>query len=77
MLDMNAHNVYQINIYPNLIVLFKAQTGTATSIFFNKFSEVNHNYPTSFTNSGSYSIPQSETKLTIFQFGEEVQFFGI
>ena len=35
--DMNALNVYQINIYQNLILLYKAHTCTAPSIFFNKF----------------------------------------
>ena len=37
MVDMNALNVYEINIYQNLILLYKAHTGTALSIFFNKF----------------------------------------
>ena len=54
MLGMYALNVYQINIYQNLILLYKAHTGTAPSIFFNKFSKINHNYPTSSKNSGNY-----------------------
>ena len=37
MLDMNAHIVYQINIYQNLILLYKAHKATTLSIFFNKF----------------------------------------
>ena len=47
MLDMNALNVFQISIYQNLILLYKAHTGTALPIFFNKFSKINHNYLTS------------------------------
>ena len=53
MLDMNALNVYQINIYQNLILLYKAHTGTAPLIFFNKFSKINHNYPLSSKSSGN------------------------
>ena len=63
MFDMNALNVYQLNIYQNLILLYKAHTG---SLFFNKFSKINHNYPRSSKNSGNYSIPISTTKLTNF-----------
>ena len=66
MLDMNALNVYQINMYQNLILLYKAHTGTALSIFFNKFSKINHNYPTSSQNSGNYTILKSTRKLTNF-----------
>ena len=47
MLDMNALNVHQINIYQNLILLYKAHRSTAQSIFLNKFSKINHNYLTS------------------------------
>ena len=34
MLDMNAFSFYQMNIYQNLIVLYKVNTNTAPSIFF-------------------------------------------
>ena len=44
MLDMNALIAYQINIYQNLILLYKAHTGTAPLIFFNTFSKINHSY---------------------------------
>ena len=37
MLDMNALNAYQINIYQNLILLDKVQTGAAPSMFFKSF----------------------------------------
>ena len=39
MFDMNALNVYQLNIYQNLILLYKAHTSTALLIFFTKFSK--------------------------------------
>ena len=66
MLDMNALNVYQINIYQNLILLYKAPTGTAPSIFFNKFSKINRNYPTSSKNSSNYTNLKSIMKLANF-----------
>ena len=37
MLARNALIVYQVNIYQNLILLYKAHAGTAPSIFFNNF----------------------------------------
>ena len=40
--------------------------GTAPSILFNKFSKINHNYPTSSKNSGNYSVPKPTMKLTNF-----------
>ena len=63
---MNAISVYQINIYQNLILFYKAHTGTAPLIFFNRFSKINHNYPTSSKNSGNYSIAKSKMTLTNF-----------
>ena len=66
MLDMNALNVYQINIYQNLILLYKAHTGTTPSIFLNKFSKINRNYPTSSKNRGKYTILKSTMKFKNF-----------
>ena len=63
-LDMNALNVYQINIFQNLVLLYKAHTGTAPLILFNKFSKINHNYLTSSKNRGNYTILKSTMKLT-------------
>ena len=71
MLDMNALSVYQINIYQNLILLYKAHTDTAPSIFCNKFSNVNHNYLTSSKNSGNYTILKSAMKLANFAIFKE------
>ena len=63
---MNALNVYQINIYQNLILFYKAHTDKAPSIFFNKFSKINHSYPTSSKNNDNYTIPKSTMKFTNF-----------
>ena len=66
MLDMNAVNAFQTNMYQNLILLYKAHAGTAPSIFFNKFSTINHNYPTSSNKCGNDTILKSTIKLTNF-----------
>ena len=71
MLDMNALNIYQINIYQNLILLYKAHAGTAPSMFFNKFSKINYNYSRSSKNRGNYIILKSAMKLTNFEFFKE------
>ena len=63
---MNVLDVYQIIIYQNLILLYKAHKCTAPSIFFNKFLKINHNYLASSKNSGNYSIPKPTMKLTSF-----------
>ena len=49
-----------------MIRRYKAHTGTAPSIFFNRFSKINHNCPTSSKNSGNYTIPKLTVKLTNF-----------
>ena len=49
-----------------MILLDKSHTGTASSTFFTKPSKVNHNYPTSYKNSGNYTILKSTMKLTNF-----------
>ena len=65
-LDINALNVYQKNIYQNLTLLYKVHTGTAPTIFFNKFSKINHKYPTISKNRGNYTILKSTMKLINF-----------
>ena len=66
MLGMNVPNVYQINIYQNLILLYKVHTGTAPSMFFNKPSKISHNYLTTSKNSGNYTILKLTIKLANF-----------
>ena len=46
-------------------------TGTAPSIFFNKFSSINHNYPTSAKTSGNSTIFNS-MKLTNFAISRRI-----
>ena len=76
MLDMNKLNVYQINMYQNLILLYKVHSGTTPSLFFNKL-KINHNYPTSSKCSGNYTNPKSPMKSTNFAISRRGQSFGI
>ena len=71
-LEMNARNAYQINMYQNLILLYKTHIGTTPLIFFNKFSKINDNYLTSSKNSSNYSIPKLKMKLTNFTISRRV-----
>ena len=49
-----------------MILLYKAHTGTAPPIFFNKLSKINHNYTASSENRCNYIILKSTMKLTNF-----------
>ena len=71
MIDLNLLNVYQINKHQHLILIYKAHTGTALSIFFHKFSKINHNYPTSPKTSGNSTIFNS-MKLTNFEISRRI-----
>ena len=73
MLDINALNVYRINLYQNLILIYKEPIGTAPSIIFNKFSKISHNYPTNYKNSGNDTTPKSTMKLTNFEISTRSQ----
>ena len=53
------HECIQWNIYQNLILLYKTHTGAASSIFFNKFSKINHNYLTSSKSISNYTFLKS------------------
>ena len=71
MIDLNALNVYKINKHQHLILIYKVHTGTAPSIFFNKFLTINHNYPTSAKTSGNSTI-FNWMKLTNFAISRRI-----
>ena len=52
-------DVYQVNIWKNLVFLHQINPYTIPTIFFSKFKEPNYNYPTNFTRT-NYSIPPFE-----------------
>ena len=69
---MHVMLAYQINMYQNLILLYKTHIGTTPLIFFNKFSKINDNYLTSSKNSSNYSIPKLKMQLTNFAISRRV-----
>ena len=49
-------NVYQVNIWKNLVFMHQVNSNTVPTIFLNKFKKPTHNYPTNFART-NYSIP--------------------
>ena len=49
-------NVYQVNVWKNLVFVHQINSNTVPIIFWNKFKKPTHNYPTKFTRA-NYSIP--------------------
>ena len=49
-------NVYQANIWRNLVFMHQINSNTVPAIFLNKFKKPTHNYPTNFART-NYSIP--------------------
>ena len=63
----NHINLIENKISKSLGILHRAKfLLNQKSIFFNKFSMINHNYPKSSKNSGNYKILKSTLKLTNF-----------
>ena len=48
-------NVYQVNIWKNLVFMHQVNSNTVPTIFLNKFRKPTHNYPTNFAGT-NYSI---------------------
>ena len=65
MRDMNALNVYQINIFQFLKCLYKARHNLNRRVFNNAFTEIHHRYPTMFSRS-NFKQPKIITKATSF-----------
>ena len=53
--DCKALNVYQVNIWKNLVFMHQINSNTVPTIFLNKFKKPTHNYPKSFARN-NYSI---------------------
>ena len=49
-------NVYQVNIWKNLVFMHQINSNTVPTIFLNKFKKPTRNYPTNFAET-NYSIP--------------------
>ena len=46
MKKLKALNIYQLNIYQTLILMYKSLNNSSPKVFQNKFKNVNHKYPT-------------------------------
>ena len=49
-------NVYQVNIWKNLVFMHQINSNIVSTIFLNKFKNPTHDYPTNFART-NYSIP--------------------
>ena len=63
--ELNALNIYKLNIFQNLIFMFKTKNGLNPEIFTNKFQNINHNYPTRFSEN-NYYVPKTKRKFLKF-----------
>ena len=52
MTKMKILNIYKLNIYQVLNFMYRIKTNTAPIFFYNNFNEINHSYPTRFSNNG-------------------------
>ena len=50
MTKMKILNIYKLNIYQLLNLMHRIKTNTVTIVFHNNFNEINHSYPTRFSN---------------------------
>ena len=65
MRDMNAFNVYQINLFQVLKFMYKSKHNLNRGVFDNKFTETHHGYLTRFSRS-NFKQPKMITKTTSF-----------
>ena len=61
MKSLNALNIFQINIYQILVLMFKSQHNLSPIVFQNMFEKVNHKYPTKFADK-NFVIPRKTLK---------------
>ena len=65
MKSLNALNIFQINIYQILVLMFKSQHNLSPIVFQNMFEKVNHKYPTKFADK-NFVIPRKTLKSSTF-----------
>ena len=61
--NLNASNVYQINLYQNLNFMHRIKMGNIPEVFHETIKKPNHKYPTTFSNL-NYSIKKYSLKST-------------
>ena len=65
----NILNIYQLNIFNNLLFLHRVKNGKPPNIFLSKFLRPLHHYPTSFSQNNyivpSFKLTKSKYRITI------------
>ena len=65
MKQLNILNIYQLNIYQMLTLMFKTKQRLAPNIFFDKFKTINHSYPTTYS-TNNFTVPKQQLKISNF-----------
>ena len=67
--ENNILNIYQLNIFNNLLFLHRVKNGKAPNVFLSKFLRPSHHYPTSFSQNNyivpSFKLTKSKYRITI------------
>ena len=67
--ENNILNIYQLNIFYNLLFLHRVKNGKAPNVFLSKFLRPSHLYPTSFSQNNyivtSFKLTKSKYRITI------------
>ena len=65
MKTLNALNIYQINIFKTLILMFKLKNNMAPKVFQNQFKSIQHKYPTKYSLQ-NFKEPKTISNMTKF-----------
>ena len=71
MVKMKVLNIYKLNIYQILNVMFKIKINTAPCIFENQFTEIQHQYPTRFSRNKQYVLQLSSAITRLYPFSHQ------
>ena len=63
--ELRTLNIYKLNIFQNLVFIFKTRNGINPDIFSNKFQNIEHKYPTRFSDN-NYYVPQTRRNFLRF-----------
>ena len=67
--ESNKWNIYQLNIFNNLLFLHRVKNGKVPNVFLSKFLRPSHHYPTSFSRNNyivsSFKLTKGKYRITI------------
>ena len=73
MKQLNILNIYQLNIYQTLTLMFKTKQRLTPNIFLDKFKTINHNYLTTYS-TNNFTVPKQQLKISNFCISTHGQF---